>query len=158
MTSPGTLQRIVALVQVGDDRMAASDDPLFLGLRGSQGREFRLLHEKGRSLRRGAKDHFVLASPEDPETNVAHPEMNDPSRPAIDVAEISGVYLRKGMEPIPNVRGYGEMDDRLEVVSVEVELHVEGRSEPIFYTRKGPFWLGLICGQWIDLPCADGPA
>ena len=62
--------RIEVRVKVGDSLMAASDDPLFLGLRGPEGREFRLVLAHGRTLRRGADDTFVLGAPDAAETNV----------------------------------------------------------------------------------------
>lgn len=145
------ISKIVVRLQVGKDRMSGSDDPLFLGLSGPQGREFRLDYAKGRALRRGAEDAFVLGPPGAAETNVAHAEMNDPTAPPIDLESISSVFLRKGLEPIPNVRGFGEMDDRLQVVEVEVELHGQGRSKPVRYGRSGGFWLGLVCGLRFDL-------
>ena len=54
--------RIEVRVRVGDNLLAASDDPFFLGLTGPSGREFRLLLAHGRTLRRKAEDHFVLAA------------------------------------------------------------------------------------------------
>ena len=73
--------KIRVRVQVGDSLLSASDDPLFLGIRGEDGREFRLLLHDVDALRRGGEDVFVLGGPNDPETNVAHPEINDPNRP-----------------------------------------------------------------------------
>ncbi len=121
----GTSEQVECIrvrIRVGDDRMAASDDPLFLGLRGPAGREFRLAFAHGRGLRRGAEDVYVLGPAGAPGVNVAHPELNDPTRPPIVPSAITGAYLRKGQEPIPNVRGFGEMDDRLQVAEVEVEV------------------------------------
>lgn len=149
------IQRIVVRVTVGTDRMAASDDPLFLELLGPGGREFRLQPERGRALRRGAVDEYVLAGKEDASTNVAHAELNDPRSPALDASRIVGVCLRKGMEPIPNVRGFGEMDDRLQILHARVELHVEGGPAPCVFEREGPIWLGLVCGQRIPLTQKD---
>jgi hypothetical protein len=138
-------------VLVGTDRMAASDDPLFLELQGPGGREFRLDPKHGKPLRRGAQDEYVLGGPDDPATNVNHPDLNDPLTPAIDASLIHGVCLRKGMEPIPNVRGFGEMDDRLQLLKAEVELHVDGEAEPRRFQREGPVWLGLLSGQRLSL-------
>jgi hypothetical protein len=149
------IQRITVRIQVGEHMLAASDDPLFLGLTGRSGREFRLVFHHGRTLKRGAEDHFVLGSPDDRETNVAHPELNDPSSPTLDATRIESIYLRKGFEPIPNVRAVGEMDDRLEIVEAEVLLHVAGRSEPIRYFRPGPIWLGLVCGLRFEIGPVD---
>lgn len=152
-SSDGTpIEKIVVRIQVGKDRMAGSDDPLFLGLRGSEGREFRLELARGRALRRGAEDVFVLGAPDAAETNVAHAELNDPTSPRIALEGVEGVFLRKGLEPIPNVRGLGEMDDRLQVESVEVELHGRGRPAPLRFRRPGAFWLGLVSGLRFDLP------
>jgi hypothetical protein len=145
------VQRIAVRVQVGEHMLSASDDPLFLALRGPAGREFRLMLQHGKTLKRGADDRFVIGSPEDPETNVAHPELNDPTAPPLDAGEITGLFLRKGFEPIPNVRAVAEMDDRLEIIEAEVEIHVAGRSEPIRYHRQGPVWLGLICGLRLEI-------
>lgn len=150
-----TVRKIVVEVQVGQDRMAATDDPIFLGLRGPAGREFRLAAPRGRAWRRGAKEHLVLGGADDPESNVAHPELNDPGAPALPADQVSGVYLRKGLEPIPNVRGIAEMDDRLELEVVEVTLHLED-GETRRFARRGPVWLGLICGLSVDLAPADG--
>ena len=153
--APAPVERIRVRIRVGDDRMAASDDPLFLGLRGPGGREFRLAFAHGRGLRRGAEDVYVLGAPGDPEVNVAHPELNDPTRPGIDPAEVTGAYLRKGQEPIPNVRGFGEMDDRLQVAQAEVELEIRGGARARRFQRRGPLWLGLVCGHVMEL--APGP-
>jgi hypothetical protein len=131
--------------------MAASDDPLFLVLEGSGGREFRLLPARGAGLRRGSEDRYVLGAPQDPETNVAHPDLNDPNTPSLDANALTGVALRKGLEPIPNVRGLGEMDDRLQLASAEVELQVEGEPRPRRWRLAGPLWLGLICGLSASL-------
>jgi hypothetical protein len=151
----GQVVRISVRLQVGDSRMAASDDPLFLGLGGPAGREFRLDLAKGRSRRRGAEDVYVLGAPDDPETNVSHAELNDPTSPAIDADLVTGVYLRKDSEPIPNVRGVGEMDDRIEIGSVEVEIQAEGRPKAIRFQRGGPIWLGLVCGLRLELAGVD---
>lgn len=143
--------RIEVRLKVGASLMAASDDPLYLGLRGTCGREFRLSRARGRSLRRGAEDLFVLGAPADPATNVATPELNDPTSPPLALEEIEGLYLRKGFDPIPNARGLGEMDDRLEIGEVEVELHAQGRPKPLRYSRLGPLWLGLVSGLSFEL-------
>ena len=149
--------RIDVRIQVGADRMAATDDPLFLGLRGPAGREFRLSPAKGHALRRGKEDHYVLAAAEAPETNVEHPNFNDPTQPALAAGGVAGVYLRKGLEPIPNVRALGEMDDRLEVEAVTVEVAAEGLAEPLRFARRGPIWLGLVSGLFLEIPpAADG--
>jgi hypothetical protein len=149
------IQRIAVRIQVGEHMLAASDDPLFLGLRGPLGREFRLALKHGKSLRRGAEDHFVFGAPDDPETNVAHAELNDPTSPPLDAAQITSIFLRKGFEPIPNVRAVGEMDDRLELVEAEVEIQVEGRPKPLRHHRRGPVWLGLVCGLRLEIPLVD---
>jgi hypothetical protein len=151
-TPTARLRRIEVSVHVGTDRMAASDDPLFLELQGPGGREFRLAMAHGKALRRGAADHFVLAGAADPSTNVAFPELNDPAVPPIPLEGVTCVVLRKGQEPIPNVRGHGEMDDRLQVLSVEVVLVPEGDGAPRRFRREGPFWLGLVCGERAAIP------
>lgn len=148
--------RIEIRLQIGESLLAASDDPLFLGLSGACGREFRLELARGRSLRRGAEDYFVLGAPKDAATNVKHAELNDPNSPALDLDAIEGVYLRKGTDPIPNVRAVGELDDRLEVLGVAVEIHAEGRAEPVRYARRGPIWLGLAAGLRFDLARLSG--
>jgi hypothetical protein len=147
--------RIEIRIAVGDSLMAASDDPLFLGLRGACGREFRLLPAQGVALRRASEDRFVLGAPDDPATNVAHPDLNDPTAPPLDADAVTGVYLRKGLEPIPNVRAFGEMDDRLEVVEAEVEIHSQGPPKPLRFTRRGPVWLGLVSGLCLEIPRSD---
>lgn len=146
--------KIRVRVQVGETLLAASDDPLFLGLRGDEGREFRLAPHDGKALRRGSEDLFVLAGPDDPETNVAHPELNDPARPPLDAARITSVYLRKGLEPIPNVRALGEMDDRLELDWAEVEIDADNEPKAAVFVRHGPVWLGLVCGLHLEIPRA----
>ena len=151
----GKVVRITVRLHVGDSHMAASDDPLFLGLGGPAGREFRLDLAKGRSRRRGAEDVYRLGAPDDPETNVAHPELNDPTSPALAAALVSGVYLRKDSEPIPNVRGVGELDDRIEIASVDVEIQAEGQPKAIRFERGGPIWLGLVCGLRLALSRID---
>jgi len=150
------LVRIRVRLVVGESRMAASDDPLFLGLAGPCGREFRLELAKGHARRRGHEDIYVLGKPDDPDTNVAHPEFNDPTTPPIDAKSIASVYLRKGFEPIPNVRGIGELDDRLEIVDAEVELESEGSAKAARFSRSGPIWLGLVAGLRFELPRSEG--
>jgi hypothetical protein len=147
--------RIRVRLMVGESRMAASDDPLYLGLHGPCGREFRLELEKGHARRRGHEDLYVLGVPDDSETNVEHPELNDPTVPAIDAASVTGVYLRKGFEPIPNVRGVGEMDDRIEITEAEVELELEDAAKAIRFNRSGPIWLGLVAGVRFELPRSE---
>jgi hypothetical protein len=149
------VQRIAVRIRVGEHMLAASDDPLFLSLRGPSGREFRLAFKHGKSLRRGAEDRFVFGAPDDPETNAAHAELNDPTSPPLDAAQITSVFLRKGFEPIPNVRAVAEMDDRLEIIEVEVETYVAGRPKPLRHHRQGPVWLGLICGLRLEIPLVD---
>jgi hypothetical protein len=149
------IQRIVVRLKVGEHRLSATDDPVFLGLRGPDAREFRLLFHKGKTLRRGADDRYVLGSPDDRETNVDHPELNDPTQPALDADRITSAYLRKALNPIPNVRGVGELDDRLEVHDIEVEFFVSGQTEPIRFVRQGPLWLGLVSGLCFEVPRAD---
>lgn len=150
------VSRIEIRLQIGQSLLAASDDPLFLGISGPCGREFRLELARGRSLRRGAEDHYVLGSGRDAATNVKHPELNDPSAPPLDAESIDGVYLRKGTDPIPNVRAVGELDDRLEVLSVAVDLHTGDGRDPIRYGRRGPIWLGLAAGLRFDLARLSG--
>lgn len=149
------VRRIVVRLQIGSDRMAATDDPFFLVLEGPGGREFRLQPARGAGLRRGGEDRYVLGAPQEPETNVAHPALNDPTAPPIDAAALAGISLRKGLEPIPNVRGLGEMDDRLQLAAAEVELHVEGEPKPRRWTLAGSVWLGLICGLRASLVRAE---
>jgi hypothetical protein len=148
------VRRITIEVQVGHDKMAATDDPMFLGLRGQQGREFRLQPNHGKPWRKGSKTSWVLGGADDPETNVARPELNDPARPAIHADAIDGAYLRKGLDPIPNVRGHGEMDDRIQIESIEVTLHTEAGGT-VRFARGEEFWLGLVCGLFMDLARLD---
>jgi hypothetical protein len=149
------IQRIVVRLKVGEHLLSATDDPLFLGLRGPAGREFRLRLHKGKTLRRGSDDRFVFGSPDDRETNVAHPELNDPTQPALDLDDIASAFIRKGFEPIPNVRAVGEMDDRLEVIEAEIDFFVTGQSEPVRHFRSGSLWLGLVSGLRFEVPRAD---
>jgi hypothetical protein len=97
----------------------------------------------------------VLAAPGAADVNVARPELNDPSVPELDAGRIRGVYLRKGQDPIPNVRGHGEMDDRLEIAAVTVEIHADGLEAPRRFRREGPIWLGLVCGTVVEIAGAD---
>ncbi len=147
--------RIEVRIQVGPNLMSGTDDPLFLGLRGAAGREFRLKLAGAGSLRRGQEGHFVLGAPNDPAANVEAPELNDPTNPTLDADGISGIYLRKGLEPIPNVRGLGEMDDRVEVEKVAVEISVVNEPQPRRFVRHGPVWLGLACGLFLEIPSSD---
>lgn len=149
------LSHIVVRLEVGSDRLAASDDPLFLVLRGPAGREFRLAYAKGKSLRRGQEDTFVLGGAE---ANVAWPELNDPGAPALAADGVEQVVLRKGLSPIPNVRGFHEMDDRLQLDAVEIALHPAGGGAPRRFARSGGFWLGLVCGLSLEIPPQDGEA
>ena len=149
------IRRMTLRIQIGESLMAGSDDPLFLGIHGAEGREFRIRFARGPCLRRGAEEHYGLGPPDDADTNVANPAFNDPTSPPIDAARIQSVYLRKGFEPVPNVRGVGEMDDRLEVIEVELSVHAAGRAKPIRYLRRGPLWLGLVSGLRLDLPQVD---
>lgn len=145
------IERIEVRVQVGDSLLAASDDPFFLGLTGPSGREFRLLLAHGKSLRRKAEDRYLLGGSE---TNVEHPELNDPTAPPLDADSIHGAYLRKGLDPIPNVRAVGELDDRLELTDALVTLHcADGTS--VHFGRGGPVWLGLVTGMQIELARLD---
>ena len=145
--------RIEVRLKVGDSLMAASDDPLFLGLRGGAGREFRLALAHGRSLRRGAEDRYVLAPAG--ESSVAHAEFNDPTSPQLEAGSVDSVYLRKGFEPIPNVRAVAELDDRVEIIEAEVEIHADGLAKPDRFFRRGPIWLGLVSGLRFELPRLD---
>jgi hypothetical protein len=154
-TTRHPVNRIEVRIQVGPNLMSGTDDPLFLGLRGPTGREFRLKTAGGGSLRRGQEGHFVLGAPNDPAANVDQPELNDPTSPTLDADGISAVYLRKGLEPIPNVRGFGEMDDRVEVESVVVEIEVANEAAPRRFERRGPIWLGLACGFFFEIPRID---
>jgi hypothetical protein len=147
--------RIEVRIQVGPNLMSGTDDPLFLGLRGPAGREFRLKLAGGGSLRRGQEAQFVLGAPNDPAANVEQSELNDPTSPALDADGIDGVYLRKGLEPIPNVRGFGEMDDRVEVETVAVQIDVANETSPRRFERQGPIWLGLACGLFFEIPRTD---
>ena len=131
--------------------MAASDDPLFLCLSGPEGREFRLQLAKGTGLRRGATDRYVLAAAGSSDANVAFAELNDPCSPPPDLAGVERVSIRKGLNPIPNVRGVGEMDDRLEIRDVEVLIQAAGSTAPVRFSRRGPHWLGLVCGLSLEL-------
>ena len=146
--------KIRVRLQVAGNLLSASDDPVFLGLRGDDGREFRLLLRDGDALRRGAEDVFVLAGPDDSETNIANPDLNDPCRPPLDATRITSVYLRKGFEPIPNVRALGEMDDRLEIDWVEIEVDAENEPKAAVFIRHGPIWLGLVSGLHFEIPRA----
>jgi hypothetical protein len=156
-SAPVPVEKILVRIRVGTDRMAASDDPVFLQLGGPAGRDFRLLPARGKAFRKGKEDTFVLGSPQAEDTNVANPALNDPGAPPLDLGEIHSVRLVKGFEPIPNVRGMGEMDDRLEVEEIEVSIHARGRP-PVRYLREGSHWLGLVCGLSLELARQDDPA
>ena len=151
------IRKIVVRIEVGSNRMSASDDPLFLHLEGACGREFRLSLGDHESLRKGAADDFVLAPSDSGEANVENPELNDPTTPPLYLEGIERVALRKGLDPIPNVRGVGELDDRLEITHARVEFHVDEQEKPIRYERTGPFWLGLACGLSLDLGAVKSP-
>ena len=155
MTAPSAnaarVRRITVEVQVGSDKMAATDDPMFLGLRGPWGREFRLHPAHGKPWRKGSATTWVLGGRDDPETNVAMPELNDPATPPIPADGVHSAYLRKGLDPIPNVRGRGEMDDRIQIDRIQVTLHTDDGGARAF-GRLEPFWLGLVCGLSMDLP------
>lgn len=151
------VSKIEVRLKLTRHRMAGSDDPVFLELQGPSGREFRLRFAQGKSLRRGAEDVYVLGPPDAADTNIAHPELNDPTRPPLDLAGIQGVRLYKSMEPIPNVRGMGEMDDRLELEEIEVTIH-GGDATARGFHRAGPIWLGLVSGLSVSLTEVDAPA
>jgi hypothetical protein len=150
--------KIAVRLLVGANLLSGTDDPVFLGLRGPHGREFRLARARGPILRRGQEDYFVFGAAGEANTNVAMPELNDPTSPEIDAGTIEGVYLRKGLDPIPNVRALGELDDRIEIVEVAVEVYVHGRAEPLRFERSGPIWLGLVCGLRLEIPRVDASA
>ena len=107
-------------------------------------------------MRDGIHSRSLRLPPEDPETNVAHPDLNDPSSAPLPAAALSRVVLHKDMEPIPNVRGLGEMDDRVQITTVSVEIHTQGSPEAIRWERNGTFWLGLVCGLAVDLERVAG--
>lgn len=148
-----SIERIVVLLHVGSDRMAGTDDPVFLGLRGPAGREFRLSFGHGKTFRRKGEERYVLGAPGHEETNVAQAELNDPTAPPLDPGQVTGVYLVKRQDPIPNVRGFGEMDDRLQLERVTVELVSTNGTRR--FRRNGPIWLGLTCGLSVDLAPVD---
>ncbi|MBW2269028.1 MAG: hypothetical protein JRH16_10645 [Deltaproteobacteria bacterium] len=150
------IERIEVRIQVGDDRMAATDDPIFFGLRGAAGREFRLQLARRVGLRRSSDTHFVLAPAAD--ANVAHAELNDPTEPPLCAAAVESCYVRKDSEPIPNVRGLGEMDDRIQIVRVEVAVHAAGLANARRFVREGPFWLGLVSGAVLEVPAVAADA
>ncbi|HZO10058.1 MAG TPA: hypothetical protein VFC77_11795, partial [Myxococcota bacterium] len=70
-------------------------------------------------------------------------------------AAITGISVRKGLDPIPNVRALGELDDRLEIAEIAVEIGVRGEPRPLRFARSGPFWLGLVCGLQLGIPRID---
>src|SRR5262245_31002672 len=144
--------QIAVRLLVGSNRLSASDDPVYFGIEGPFGREFRLALVRGPYLRRGQEDLFRFGSADDPAVNVANPELNDPTEPLLDAGSITGIYVRKGCAPIPNVRGLGELDDRLEIAEIEVEVHVRGEPKPLRFARGGPIWLGLVCGLRLGIP------
>ena len=47
------------------------------------------------------------------------------------------------------------MDDRLEVLEVELSVHASGRPKPLRFLRRGPLWLGLVAGLRLDIPRVD---
>ena len=149
--------RIEVELHIGSGLMAGSDDPLFLRLGGSSGREFRLQLDKGKGLRRGGEDLYVLGSPDDPATNVANAALNDPSSPALDLDGIDRVRLVKRGDFPPNVRGVAEMDDRVQLEEAEVRIFEKGNDVPHRYHRTGPHWLGLVCGLILELGRIDAP-
>jgi hypothetical protein len=152
------IDKITVRVKVGPHLMAASDDPFFIRLVGPGGREFRLLLAKGKSLRKGAEDVYVLGPADDADTNIANPELNDPTHPPLDMSQIERVSLHKAMEPIPNVRGVGELDDRLELEEIEVAIYAADSPKPRRYFRHGPLWLGLACGLSVEVAAVEETA
>ena len=97
------------------------------------------------------------------DSNVCFPELNDPTSPPLDAGAISGVYLRKGLDPIPNVRAVGEMDDRLEfdartrTYSGHRTLAVNGHVVLLVPLRLGVKSIGLLAaaGGSIDVGTLD---
>jgi hypothetical protein len=148
------VRKIIVRVTTGQDRMSGTDDPIFLRLMGPGGREFRLDTPRGRGFRRDSLTTFVLAGGDDPEAHLERPEMNDPTSPRLPMSGIEGVGLRKDLNPIPNVRGMAELDDRILIADVEVEIHPDDDSSSQLYRRGGPIWLGLVCGLFLEL---EGP-
>ncbi len=148
------VRKIIVRVTTGEDRMSGSDDPIFLRLMGPGGREFRLDSPRGRGFRRDSLTAFVLAGDDESEIHVEHPELNDPTSPRLPMSGILGVGLRKDLNPIPNVRGMAELDDRILIAEVEVEIHPDDDSPTQIYQRRGPIWLGLVCGLSLEL---EGP-
>jgi hypothetical protein len=151
------VETIVVRVEVGNDRMAGTDDPVFLQIGGPGGRDYRLEKRHGRSFQRGKQSVLMLGGAKDSATNVSHPELNDPGAPSMSLDAVSTVRLIKGQEPLPNVRGVGEMDDRLLVERVEVELRCAGGAPSRHFERQGPIWLGLVCGLSIELSEVSKP-
>ena len=47
------------------------------------------------------------------------------------------------------------MDDRLEVEAVEVEISIANDPRPRRFARRGPIWLGLVCGLLLEIPSVD---
>jgi hypothetical protein len=156
---PAVVKRPVAQIAVrllvGSNLLSASDDPVYIGLHGPMGREFRLALVRGSYLRRGREDLFRFGRADDSTVNVANPELNDPTEPPIEADAITGVYLRKGQDPIPNVRAVGELDDRLEVAEIEVEIRVQGEPVSLRFSRAGPIWLELVYDLCLELPRVD---
>jgi hypothetical protein len=47
------------------------------------------------------------------------------------------------------------MDDRVEVDTVAVEISVADEPKPRRFARRGPVWLGLVCGLLFEIPSTD---
>ncbi len=150
------LKGIVVRLKTGSSWYAGTDDPLYLGVSGSDGgREFPLDVSWHDDAERIADERYLLGEvwDEDARTGTLRPKLadhdwNDPGLSYVGFEGIDRLYLRKH----PGGRG----DDAYQLDAIEVTLYGE-EPKRRFFRSDTALWLGVSYGFQVWIPEARTP-
>jgi hypothetical protein len=144
------LRGVVVRLKTGTSKYAGTDDPLYVGVEGTQGgREFPLDVRWFDDFERGSEvkyalgdvwDDAALAGAKRPK--MAETDWNDPKLFWLGIDGVDRVYLRK------HATG---RDDAYQLDGIEVALFGDDRTRRVFSSTTA-IWLGLAYGLTVWIP------
>ena len=144
------LRGLVVRLKTGTSKYAGTDDPLYIGVAGTQGgREFPLDVRWFDDFERGSEVKYALGDVWDDgalagalRPKLAETDWNDPKLFYVGLEGVDRVYLRK------HAAG---RDDAYQLDGIQVALFGDDRTRRVFSTTTA-IWLGLAYGLTVWIP------